>query len=208
MGKLIKICGLTQQQNIVQISQLNPDFIGYIFYSKSKRCMPSEPRLDQSNLIRLKKVGVFVHATKEFILEKIEEFDLDYIQLHSDETPSECAFFQSQNIKVIKAFSISKASDFQLTTQYQEYCTHFIFDTKTPLYGGSGESFPWELLENYKGKTPFLLSGGINNQNITQALKLAHPQLVGFDINSGIEDSPGIKNIDKTQQIIKAIRHE
>ncbi|MHC5352712.1 phosphoribosylanthranilate isomerase [Myroides sp. LJL115] len=208
MRKLIKICGLTQQQNIEQINQLNPDLIGYIFYEKSKRYIPSIPKLDQSNLNGIKKVGVFVHASKEFILAKIQEFDLDYIQLHSDETPSNCAFFQSKNIKVIKAFSISKASDFQKTTPYEGYCTHFIFDTKTPLYGGSGETFSWELLKNYTGTTPFLLSGGINNQNITQALKLEHCQLVGFDINSGVEDSPGLKNIEKTQQIIKTIRHE
>jgi phosphoribosylanthranilate isomerase len=90
---------------------------------------------------------------------------------------------------------------------YEDNCDLFLFDTKSTQYGGTGKSFDWQLLNEYEGKTPFLLSGGIGLKNIEEALNLTHSQLAGFDLNSQLEDEPGIKNITQTKKIIQIIRN-
>lgn len=208
MSKKIKICGLTQSQNIQHIIALQPDYIGFIFYKKSPRLLNDFSAIPIEKLDNIKKVGVFVNAEKEDIIEKVKRFKLNYVQLHGNESAEYCADLQSKNICVIKAFSIKEPKDFKNTPKYEPYCKYFLFDTKTDLYGGSGKSFYWKHLENYTCKKGFFLSGGISQYNIEDAKVIPHPYYIGIDINSGIEDTPGVKSIEKTQQIIKTIRNE
>ncbi|MHC5200954.1 phosphoribosylanthranilate isomerase [Myroides sp. LJL119] len=206
MKKEIKICGVNH--NIKELETLNPTYLGFIFYPKSSRCLQDKNYPIVLKTSTVYKVGVFVNQSKDFIIKKVKELDLDYIQLHGKETPEDCHYFVSKKIKVFKAFSIDNHFDFNTTTPYQKYCERFIFDTNTPLYGGSGQSFNWDILKKYKGKTSFLLSGGIGLDNIAQAMRLNHPQLKGYDLNSKLEQSPGIKDYNITKKIIKIITHE
>ncbi len=145
---------------------------------------------------RIKKVGVFVNEEIENIINIANHYHLDFIQLHGDE---DISFVNqlSKKIQIIKAFRIDKNFEFEKLTPYESDCTYFLFDTKAQQYGGTGKKFNWELLQNYKGNTPFLLSGGITPNDIQQIKEFNHPMFMGIDINSGFEIEPGIKDINQ-----------
>lgn len=188
----IKICGLNNFENIEQVVKLHPDFVGFIFYEKSPRylTLKSLPTIPEG----IQRVGVFVNENLDKILNTYKKYDLDFVQLHGNETPDFCQRLVSKNVKIIKAFNIqSEKFDFQDINKYADFCEYFLFDAKS---GGSGESFSWTLLENYKSPIPFLLAGGIGLKNLTEDLSLKHPQLIGLDLNSCWEIQPGLKNID------------
>ncbi len=208
-------------ENIKAIAELQPDYMGFIFYEKSPRavevgvwslslskCAPSPPK-------EIKTVGVFVNESVEKMRETAQKYKLYALQLHGGETPLQCCSLQDE-FTVIKAFSIAGAEDFQQTEAYEGCCDYFLFDTKTHttpnpspqervVYGGSGTKFDWSLLDNYKGKTPFFLSGGIDLDDVTAIKKIKHPQFFGVDINSRFETNPGMKDIEKVKQFIQEI---
>jgi phosphoribosylanthranilate isomerase len=201
----IKICGLKNPENIQSIARLNPDWMGFIFYKKSKRFV-------DMNLIKNKfdgigksigKVAVFVNDHTEEIYSKIDSFGFDYVQLHGKESPDAAADLQSKGYRVIKAFNIKPDFDFHLTKEYENLCDFFLFDTATPLHGGSGNQFNWDILRNYRGETPFLLSGGIKIQDAVRIKNLQHPLLKGVDVNSGFETEPGLKDVGLLEKFIK-----
>ena len=148
-------------------------FIGFIFYNKSKRFVSDFPQVEIP--LYIKKVGVFVNETAENILEIVKNHNLDYVQLHGDETPAFCSklakneevnagFLESFQLGVIKAFSVDEDFDFSIIEEFEQYCDYFIFDTKGENYGGNGVKFNWEILKNYKGNTPLIhqcLIGGL-----------------------------------------------
>ncbi|WP_010251583.1 phosphoribosylanthranilate isomerase [Myroides injenensis] len=207
--KKIKICGMREIENIKAITSLDIDYIGFIFYSKSKRFIglnyPPEAIEEIPNNIQ--KVGVFVNEEKETVFKTVKKYKLDYIQLHGNESSEDCKFYKDQAIKVIKAISINSKSDFKQLPIYEDYCDIFLLDTKTPDYGGSGNSFDWTLLQYYNSSTPFLLSGGLGIENINEAIQLiTDSRLIGFDLNSQLEDKPALKNKEKTKKIIKIIK--
>lgn len=188
----IKICGLNNFENIEEVLKLHPDWVGFIFYEKSPRffTLKSLPTIPES----IQKVGVFVNENLDKILNIYKKYDLDFVQLHGNETPEFCQRLVSNDVKIIKAFNIQNENfDFQYVNNYTDFCEYFLFDAKS---GGSGETFSWKLLENYKFHIPFLLAGGIGLKNLTEALSLQHPQLLGLDFNSCWEIQPGLKNID------------
>jgi phosphoribosylanthranilate isomerase len=206
---LIKICGLKYADNIEALAKLPVDMMGFIFYPKSTRYV--DDILDSSTLKNMpktiKKVGVFVNASIEEILSKQEQFQLDYVQLHGDENANFCKQLKDEKCSIIKSFQIDEQFDFSVLNTYQNVCDYFLFDTKTPNYGGSGKAFNWSVLDHYTLQTPFLLSGGIGIENIDEAITLTHPKLAGFDINSKIELEPAVKSIDKAELLITKIRH-
>lgn len=196
-------------ENIQSLVALEPDFIGFIFYNKSPRYVQEFPKVEIP--LYIKKVGVFVNETKENILNIVNQCQLDYVQLHGNESPKFCEqliknqqgntrFLESYQLGLIKAFSIDDHFDFNETIAYEHFCDLFIFDTKGKNYGGNGEKFNWNILHNYKGKTPFLLSGGITKSDTTTLLNLKHTMFSGIDINSGFEMQPGIKNIEEIKE--------
>lgn len=205
---IIKICGLKLKENIEDISLLSPDFIGFIFYQKSKRFVGKDFSRNHISKVPkpIKKVGVFVNETIESIIKIQNQFQFDYIQLHGDETPDYCMALKEKNISIIKAFQIDESFNFFQLKQYQPYCKFFLFDTKSSNYGGSGKPFNWSVLNRYTFQTPFLLSGGIGLENYDKAITLSHPKLVGLDINSKIEITPALKSIEKATTLITKIK--
>ena len=195
---LVKVCGNTDLNFIDRIDELNIHFVGFIFYAQSKRFIDNKISAYQLQHIpnHIKKVGVFVNEEIGNILEMVKIYHLDFVQLHGDESPS-YADQISAYIKVIKAFRIDEAFDFENLSGYESACTYFLFDTKDALYGGTGKKFNWQLLKHYKGRTPFLLSGGINPNDNAKIIGLQHPMFLGIDINSGFEVKPGVKDLNK-----------
>lgn len=198
---LIKVCGLKNcpaNQKLVELPGL--DMAGFIRYNKS-------PRFTDDPLITKKKerVGVFVNADLEEIEQAIKAFGLTVIQLHGDESPEFTATVK-QRIKTIKAFGISQAADFERTAAYEGTADYFLFDTKTEKYGGSGEQFDWIMLMDYKGQTPFFVSGGIAPHSLFALKQIRHPKLLGVDLNSRFEDAPGIKNYELVKKFIESLK--
>ncbi|MDF1516662.1 MAG: phosphoribosylanthranilate isomerase [Lutibacter sp.] len=194
----IKVCGMRDKENISELIALKPDYIGFIFYDKSKRFVVDFPKIDIPS--STKKVGVFVNGSIDEIIEKANKHNLDFVQLHGNETPEFCSALSANNIKIIKAFSVDENFDFSAIKLFERHVSLFLFDTKGNNYGGNGIKFNWELLQNYTGKTPFLLSGGISKNDSAEIMKFKHPAFLGIDINSGFELEPGLKNIKEIKE--------
>jgi len=202
--KLIKVCGMRQADNIRQIENLGIDMMGFIFYPHSSRMVNKKPEYMPTTA---KRVGVFVNADIKQIRTAIDEYKLDYIQLHGTESPDLCKEIgRLTKKKIIKAFPIATADDFKATKQYEDCCEYFLFDTKCLGFGGSGNTFDWHLLDAYCGPKPFLLSGGICNELIPQLATLHHKYLAGFDLNSKFETAPAVKDVDKIDYFIKRMK--
>ena len=193
----IKICGMKYPDNILEIGSLLPDYMGFIFWDKSARYFDGIiPELPKS----IKKVGVFVDASLEEILEKIKIHDLQAIQLHGHESVEFCESVKKnipKLIDIIKVFPILDTFDFSILTPYEKVCDFFLFDTKGKLPGGNGTSFDWTVLNQYSSSKPFFLSGGIGIEEfdtIREILKTNLP-IYAIDVNSKFEIEPGLKNV-------------
>jgi phosphoribosylanthranilate isomerase len=209
---LVKICGLTDPENIEDLVRLHPDFIGLIFYQKSPRLVNRFllsawfKSFGNARLGKVKKVGVFVNEEPETVIARCLDFDLHLIQLHGNEDIKYMNTLLSllkvhhlEHIQLIKAFGVTDSFDFNAIAAFEIFIDYFLFDTKTEKKGGSGLKFPWSKLTEYKGNTPFLLSGGIGPDDYTDIQKLMHPKLAGIDVNSKFEISPGLKNVSSLQ---------
>jgi phosphoribosylanthranilate isomerase len=194
----IKVCGMRESQNISDLAKLNPDYMGFIFFGKSKRDVSETlNKSDLENLPRsIKKVGVFVNATLEEIKKHIITYQLDLVQLHGSETAELCLKIKNSGTQVIKAFSVDSSFDFASTTPYKASCDFFLFDTKGKEAGGNGFTFDWSILDNYDNEIPFLLSGGLDETNISAVNKLPHLNIHAVDVNSKFEIEPALKNIE------------
>ncbi len=201
----LKVCGLTDPQNIKKVIELEPDMIGLIFYSPSKRDVSDKGATELCEMIpsHIKRVGVFVDSPVNFISDVIEAFKLDVIQLYHDDMSS----FQQLRSKVhiIKAISISKEADLLRTMDYITQADLFLFDTKGENPGGNGKKFDWRILQNYEGKLPFIVSGGIDENDADAIKQIQHAQFYGIDINSKFETKPGLKNIKAIQHFKKEL---
>lgn len=199
----IKVCGLKHQSNIEELMQLPIDYMGFIFYNKSPRFVDENLSFDFMRSIpkHIKKVGVFVNKSSYSICDKIAHYNLDIVQLHGNESPGLCLELKPY-VKVIKAFPINDNFDFEQLNNYSSVVDYFLFDSPTVNYGGSGNTFNWQVLEKNKYDIPFFLSGGISEEHIELIKQLKIPQLVGIDINSKFEIEPGLKDTDKIKQLI------
>lgn len=216
----VKVCGTRDPENILELLQLPIDFIGFIFYRKSPRFLKEDgfPEWLEQNATafgNVRRVGVFVNAEIDEILNKVHDFQLDYVQLHGSERPEYCrellSFWEISSLRkasLIKAFSVGEDFDFNQTNPYSGLCSFFLFDTKTPEHGGSGRQFDWSILSRYQGTTPFLLAGGIGPESAGQLRQVDHPQLAGVDINSRFETKPGRKDIGKVRQFLQELGKE
>lgn len=215
----IKVCGLTQAENIAKISALGVDYLGFIFHPGSPRFVGNTPvkklyDLDQDQESRPHRIGVFVNAELDYILNAVHDYQLDWVQLHGNESPGYCQELQllwsvstSYRAKIMKAFSIGPDFDFNQTNAYVSSCPVFVFDTGgTPQAGGTGKQWNWQQLDNYQGLTPFLLSGGIGPNDVQRIKAVKHPQLQGVDLNSRFEVAPGVKDTEELARFIEALR--
>jgi len=195
-------------ENSSGVVAISPDYLGFIFYPKSKRFVGFKPSPEVLSIVSdsVKKVGVFVDEAPEKVLETVQNWNLDVVQLHGYETPEYCQQIQDLGITIFKAFSVDDQFDFEILNAYSGVCDYFLFDTKSQLPGGTGQKFNWQLLENYKGNVPFFLSGGIGPEDIDAISQFSHPKLFGIDINSGFEISPALKDVVKVRNFISGIR--
>jgi len=188
----LKICGLRDNAQEV-IDEIKPHFAGFIYYEKSPRYVEN---LDHKSISNIKKVGVFVNADKSFILERIKEDGLEFIQLHGDESPNYCQTIK-QYAQVIKVFAGNNENlNQELIDSYFDHVDYYLFDTKTDKYGGTGIQFDWELLKSLSIKKPVILSGGIDLESIDR-IKELDLEIYAIDVNSQFEDRPGLKNLEK-----------
>lgn len=206
-GIKIKVCGMRETENIKALLELPVDYVGFIFYDKSPRYV-TEPVNAPFEGKAVKKVGVFVNATEEDIRDRIVRHRLEVVQLHGNETPEFCSAIGQLGVEAWKAFGVDDQFDFSALADYENSVERFIFDTKTILHGGSGQTFDWRVLKRYEGKTPYLISGGLSLENILTALNLDDPRLFGLDLNSKFEDSPAVKNIQLIRQALNKINNE
>ncbi|MFP4058905.1 MAG: phosphoribosylanthranilate isomerase [Bacteroidales bacterium] len=206
----IKVCGLKFPRNIKSVIELEPDFIGFIFHESSPRHVL--PDLDHQFIETLPasiiRTGVFVNREISMVLETVKRYSLNAVQLHGNELPEICRKLKSADLKVIKAFGIDENFDFNITSKYADVCDYFVFDTKTPVLGGSGRQYNWSLLEKYRGSIPFLLSGGIGPNDAKNIKNISHPALAGLDINSRFEIQPGLKDVPKLKDFINQIKNK
>ncbi len=200
----IKVCGLQIGNQVNELDEMEPiDFLGFIFYSNSKRFIGKAIPL----VNKKEKVGVFVNERIETIEQICLQNGIQTIQLHGDETPEVCAIL-SKKYSVIKAIGIIDSNSFNGIEKYEAFIDFFLFDTKTSEYGGSGKCFDWSILSSYKLETPFFLSGGIHPNTVEKIKKIKHPKMIGVDINSGFEISPGNKNILSIEKFANNIKYE
>ncbi len=212
-GVKIKICGMKYPENILEVANLQPDYLGFIFWEKSARffdgVMPTLPSC-------IKKTGVFVNETIENIIAKINQHNLQAVQLHGTENQQYCLELKNKlitlkpgqkQIEVIKVFSILDNFNFDVLQPFESLCDYFLFDTKGKLPGGNGTTFDWTVLEKYPSTKPFFLSGGIGLEEIGEVNKILKTNLpiYALDLNSKLEIAPGLKNVELAKNTLSCL---
>jgi phosphoribosylanthranilate isomerase len=194
---LIKVCGITDAANMREVARLGPDMMGFIFHPASPRDVSR--KVDALPLDRLPegliRVAVLVNHPLEEVLNLLGRYPFDAVQLHGEEPPAYCRELRHRcpEARIIRAFGVEKGLPEALEA-YEGLCDYYLFDTAGPLRGGSGQGFDHGLLKAYRGKTPFLLAGGLAPGDAAALKALDHPSLAGFDLNSRFEIRPGIKD--------------
>jgi len=205
MRKIVKVCGLTDGDNIRAVEALGVDMTGFIFYPRSPRCVRGVPSYLP---VRAQRVGVFVDAPFGEIAARRDAFGLGCVQLHGSESPEECRRLRDAGLRVIKAFGIGPDGSGlpDASSGYGASCDLFLFDTRTDARGGSGRSFDWSVLDRYAGPVPFLLSGGIGPDSVEDLKKIDNKYFMGVDLNSRFELAPGVKDTGLLSAFLKAFR--
>jgi len=203
----IKVCGMRDPQNIASVAELKPDYMGFIFYERTPRYAGNMPPEAVHALPDdICRVGVFVNATYSEICSIADKYRLDMVQLHGDEPAEFCASIRKLR-PVIKSVAIESAGDVGFYAGlYADVVDYLLFDTRTPLFGGSGQRFDWEVLETYTGDTPFFLSGGVGPEDARCLNDLRLPAMHAVDVNSRFETAPALKNIELLKEFIKTVK--
>ncbi len=206
MKPKIKICGITNHDDLRLTVQLGADWIGYNFYPPSPRSISYQlagQLIDESGGCSI-AVGLFVNESLDEIRRALDSCPLKVIQLHGNETPDFCRQVKHLGIEVMKAFRIRDYRDLALLNTYE--VDYYLLDAYHPsLYGGTGESFDWSWLKDISPDRKLFLAGGINPDNISEALTLG---MYGIDLCSGIERDPGHKDPEKMTRLFNQINHE
>ena len=207
----VKICGITTEEAAKTAIESGADFLGFVFYPKSPRYLSLD---SASNLIAslpntIAKVGLLVDPHDEDIEGLIGNKSFDYIQLHGNETPERVEEIKSRHpeIGIIKSLSIARESDVKATEKYNsETIDWFLFDAPAAnLPGGNGDPFDWNLVKSAQIKKPWFLAGGLNADNVQDAIHIAHAN--GVDVSSGVECEPGKKDLKKIKEFIAAAKN-
>lgn len=197
----VKICGLRRKEDIEYANELKPDYVGFVF-AKSKRQVEVEQALYLIRLLdkEIKTVGVFVNEPVENALKIAQTLNLDVLQFHGDETQDYIDNFK--NFTVWKAIRIKDKEDLEKTKQFK--VNSFVFDTLTKNeYGGTGKTFNWKVLKGMELNVPIILAGGLNENNVEEAIKIVDPYAV--DVSSGVE-TEGYKDFKKLKSFIEKVR--
>jgi len=199
----VKICGITNEKDALCAAGCSAAALGFIFYPHSPRYVKPE---DARKIIRvlpddLVKVGVFVNERTDEIKKVMKYCGLDMIQLHGDETPEYCRDFPAS--RMIKAIELKDDDDLNRALNY-DVAALLVDSRHAGLFGGTGRKANWDLACRIINKKPLILSGGLNEKNIAEALKVVAP--AALDINSGVESEPGKKDHAKLARIFDIIR--
>jgi phosphoribosylanthranilate isomerase len=204
---------MTQLDQVRKLDEMGLDFAGFIFYSKSPRYAGKHIKGDQLKRakLRLGKVGVFVNTDYEEVMKLVDEYGLDMVQLHGDETPRYCDQLANY-VSVIKVFRLGENDPIDwITRPYLESCDMFLFDTLGVGYGGTGKKFNWEVLKNASFDKLFFLSGGIEPDDREKLKEFSTApvasKLFSIDINSRFETSAGIKDIDRISSFVDSLNN-
>lgn len=191
-------------QNISDVESLGVDWMGLIFAPRSPRFVSTKPAYLPE---KARRVGVFVDADISTVAQRTSEYGLHLVQLHGHEDCNYIAALRSTlpATPVIKAVSIADADDIANAAVYDGVADYLLFDTKSNVAGGSGRKFDWNVLDSYKGDTPFLLSGGIGPDDGALLRAISHPRLAGFDLNSRFETEPAMKDINKLKNFLNTL---
>lgn len=203
----VKICGITNLEDARFVSGALADFIGFIFYDKSPRFIePAKAGAIINWLEGPGKVGVFVNQPLDDVNSIARQTGLDFVQLHGTESVEYCGLVEKPIIKVIHIDKNTEPADLlKSCEEYEAEVEYFLFDTKMDgQWGGTGKTFDWSVLNEISEIKPFFLSGGLNNENIQDAIEAVSPFAV--DLSSGLEDSPGLKDFEKIEQFFDVMR--
>ena len=206
----VKICGLTRIEDIECANRIKPDYIGMVFYAKSKRAVTLEQAAALKSRLApsIKSVGVFVNAEIAFIAKLAQAGIIDIIQLHGDEDTAYINKLRTKlaqhGTEIIKAIRVRAEESLQELEGYP--VDYFLFDTyKQGLYGGTGERFNLEL-ENVKIPKPYFIAGGLDAGNVAQVIE-ANPHAYAVDVSGGVEDSAtGLKDVEKMAAFVARAR--
>jgi len=204
----LKVCGMTSFDQLQQLQEMGVDFAGLIFYENSKRFVGNKLSDQKSEIrnLKIKKIGVFVNAEIDTLKKEVNEYGLTYVQLHGDESAEFCKEVKDF-VDVIKVIRISEQTDLEKElTVFEEACDYLLFDTDSKQYGGTGKQFNWNRLIQSDVKKPFFLSGGIGLEDIDKIKNFHHPMFFAIDVNSRLESEPGIKNMEKVEQLMNALK--
>ena len=206
----VKICGVKSIDVAIHAINSNADYLGFIFYPQSPRNISFE---DSSTIIhkikdKISTVAVTVDPD-DSIINRVMEIGFSMIQLHGNETLERVREIKgSSSLKIIKSFGIRSESDLEKTKQYEEVADYFLFDAKpgeTELPGGNAKTFEWSSLNAFNSKKEFFLSGGLNIENVETAVNSKLTNF--FDVSSGVESSPGVKDKQKISEFINKIKN-
>ena len=202
---IIKVCGMREPENIRAVEALGIDLMGFIFWKPSSRYVKAVPSYLPRNC---RRVGVFVDAALQDILTAVRDFQLDVLQLHGHESPEAITALKERlpAIRIVKSLAVMGPDDLEQTAAYEDVCDAFLFDTKGKLPGGNGLQFDWSVLRHYKGRLPFLLSGGIGPGDERRIREFDVPGCLGIDLNSRFETAPGLKDAETLRSFIETIR--
>jgi phosphoribosylanthranilate isomerase len=209
---LIKVCGITSVEQLKDLQLIGVDYAGLIFYPLSPRFVgkhkmqASETKEQQ---ISIRKIGVFVNEQESDLLKLVDDWGLEMVQLHGEETPDFCERISKQ-VKVIKAFRVGTVDEVELmVSPYRAVVDYFLFDTMGEKYGGTGKQFDWNLVSNKALGKPYFLSGGIGADMDKELNDFASTQkdLYAVDVNSKFEVSPGIKNMGLIRKFVDSLKN-
>jgi len=199
----IKICGITNPENAEKICQLNINAIGLVFYNKSPRAISISQAKEIIDSIPpfISKVGLFVNSDPSLVDRVLNNVNIDTLQFHGSESPSDCSQFQ---MPFIKAIRMNKETNLLMQAEEYSDATGLLLDSfEEDSFGGTGKTFDWSLIKD-KINLPIILAGGLNKDNVIKAIKMTQPYAI--DISSGVESKKGIKDIEKTKEIIEIVK--
>ena len=210
----LKICGINSESTIKTILRNGGcQYLGFVFYPPSPRNISFEQVALLGEIIKndALKVGVFVNPDDELIRDTLRHIDLDVLQLHGNESIERIQYLKNKFSKIVmKAISVESVSDIARAREYEKMADMLLFDAKAPinmnnaLPGGNGLEFDWNLIAGYKWRVPWMLSGGLNDKNVSEAIKISGAKLV--DISSGIETEPGVKSANLINSFLTTVQ--
>ena len=204
----LKVCGMKYPDNVSAVAALAPDYMGFIFYKPSKRyCAETlSPDFVKALPASIIKTGVFVNESLEEVLRICAAYGFKAVQLHGHETPDFCLSCKKAGLEVIKVFHVGETMDWLILEPYKKVADYFLFDTKTPEYGGSGNRFNWKILKEYDNEIPLFLSGGVDERILEEFNTLKNVNIYALDINSRFELEPGLKDIERIATFAESLK--